>query len=153
MTGPGPTTTVAAVPPTDTPAPAPTFPGRGRPAWVPALTRGRIGVGIVLVVLAINAVVDRADSAAPDHLGPIDAAAGAVGLALLGVAVWRHRPREALAAALVVTVASVAVTERPTAVLPAVVLLLFVVALRCERRRPWRPGWARRRWPCSRSSP
>lgn len=131
-------TTVAAVP--DPPSTAPTLTGRGRRPWAARFTWGRAGVAVVLVVLAANALATRPDNA-EGHLGLVDAMAGLVGFALVAVA-WKWRPREALAVALVATVVSVAVAQRPTGILPAVVLLLFRVAVVSERRQALVAGGA-----------
>lgn len=131
-------TTVAAVP--DPEPTAPTSAGRGRRPWTAWFTWGRVGVAVVLVVLAANALAAQGDGN-ERHLGWIDVAAAAVGLALVAAA-WRWRPREALALALVATVASVAIAERPTGILPAVVLLLFRVAVVSERREALAAGGA-----------
>lgn len=130
-------TTVAAVP--DPPATAPTPTGRGRRPWA-WFNWGRAGVALVLVMLAANALAAQGDGAR-GNFGWIDVVAGIVGFALVAVA-WRRRPREALAAALVITVVSVAVAERPTGILAAVVLLLFRVAVVSERRQSLIAGGA-----------
>jgi len=97
-------------------------------------------VAAVLVVLAANALAARPEGA-DGHLGPIDLAAAVVGFALAAAA-WLRRPREALALALAATVVSVAVAERPTGILPVVVLLLFRVAVVSERRQALVAGGA-----------
>jgi len=133
-----PRTTVAAVP--DSAPKAPTGTGRGRRPFAAWLTWGRVGVAAVLVVLAANALAARPEGA-DGHLGPIDLAAAVVGFALAAAA-WLRRPREALALALAATVVSVAVAERPTGILPVVVLLLFRVAVVSERRQALVAGGA-----------
>ncbi len=119
---------------------APTVTGRGRRPVTAWLTWGRVGVAVVLVVLAANALAARSDGT-EGRLGWIDVGAGAIGFALV-VASWRWRPREALALALAVTVVSVAIVERPTGILPAVVLLLFRVAVVSDRREALLAGGA-----------
>lgn len=138
MIAPGHRTTVAAVP--DSAPTAPTSTGRGRRPWMARLTWGRLGVAVVLAVLAANALAASPEGT-DKHLGQIDLAAAVVGFALVAAA-WRWRPREALALALAATVITVAVAERATGILAAVVLLLFRVAVVSERRQALVAGGA-----------